>query len=445
MSQFRLHVQVRSLEDFFDRFERFIGELDEDVEVNLVTAAESFGTVQGKEVVQQEGAYKRYKQFGLKSGVTLLRMLSVSRQNHQVTFALDEFDGYAAPVQLDRNKVSAQWMECLSSCFELATPSQAAALSVPEIANAQLAAHQSAIHALEDTAAKIGRVHAESVTANTDFLNRATEQLSEHHKKLQEEHEAKVIAAQEELAKDRAELESEREDLRLRESRKVRRQLLDDIATTITEQTNFELSRETRRQNNLIRWASMGLICFGGLLVLYALADVSEFPAMAEQAISALAGESAEGNETATAALRSPDTGNPPATTRLNTYVPFVSGAILIGSVSIFWLRHMRLVYSRAEDTDFAIMQFRRDVLRMSWITELVFEAKNNRQEDGLNPIEVPDVLLEQFSKSLFAFTRSSDSPHPIDELQRLSKRFKRVQVGAKGFEVEAKNDGQSG
>ena len=50
--------------------------------------------------------------------------------------------------------------------------------------------------------------------------------------------------------------------------------------------------------------------------------------------------------------------------------------------------------------------------------------------------VEIPESLVERFSQSLFVSDRSPQAHHPVDDLLKYAKRFKRFRVGRDGIEA---------
>jgi hypothetical protein len=76
----------------------------------------------------------------------------------------------------------------------------------------------------------------------------------------------------------------------------------------------------------------------------------------------------------------------------------------------------------------------------MSWIAELILEARNPTAE-GQEPFEIPAFLLEQFSSGLFGSISASESRHPIEDLQRYAKQFTKLSFGP--VSIKSKDDSQ--
>ncbi len=121
-------------------------------------------------------------------------------------------------------------------------------------------------------------------------------------------------------------------------------------------------------------------------------------------------------------------------------YVPFTSGTIIFGSTLVFYLRWLNYRFRQHAETEFHNLNFSKDILRASWIAELLLEA-HSPTDERQQPFDIPDFLLEQYSADLFQKSTSSTSIHPIEDLQKYARQFKKLTVGPVTIESKDKSN----
>ncbi len=414
--------------DFTSRLEKFTSEL---MQIGRVASNSHV-----YEAISYEGRLKDFPESDHwkilkpefeKTFSTLYEVVTVSSvkpgSGFQIEFGLSSFDGVTIGLRLNGEGFTKEILDSLYTNFTPLTSSEVKAMGRTSDHEHGLNAANLAASRLQELVAALGDLHATTVSNSTKFVEDTTAFLEQKRAENEVRFQAEIAEERGKIQAEKLELDKKEASLNLRESRGVRRKLLEDIKTLAEEQKTFERSAQTRLQSTLITRVSVMLFVAGITLTSLAffIEDSKPEAVLADSKVT-------DSNLGWRLAIPTP----------LNPYVPFASGTLLIASTAIFFLRHLRLIYTRSEDTDFSIMQFHRDVLRMSWVAELVFEAENNRVGDEFKSIQIPPVLLEQFSKSLFTTYRDSGSPHPIDDIQQLAKRFKRVSIGSKGLEVES-------
>ena len=63
----------------------------------------------------------------------------------------------------------------------------------------------------------------------------------------------------------------------------------------------------------------------------------------------------------------------------------------------------------------------------------MLYEAEESETKIRLQP-----ETLQMFCNDLFVDTASDKVSHPIDDLQKFAKQFKKFSIGSKGIDVEA-------
>lgn len=425
--QIHLRLACTGANDFIDRFRKYCESIQDEVKVTGDVVSLDKVEFEGplSDFIQSEDWTRFQEQLPTFFG-SLWRSIKFRfvRDNPRATlqFGFVEFDGISIRLTFSAGLGTGPFLKKLYGPFEVITEAQSKASTGDKAG--EIDAATTATNRLSELVVKLGEMHGQSIVDSRNFVEETTKLIEQTRTENELTFQAEVAEERGRLEASLAELSAKELDLNLRESRGVRRKLLDDIKTLAGEQKKFERSKETGSQERSITICAVGFMIFGVFLIIVSL--------MIDNGISP------------NALLKDPPAASsfsawiPRFDTNLDPYLPFASGALLIASTGIFYLRHLRLAYLRSEDTDFTILQFHRDVLRMSWVTELVFEAKNNRSGNESSSLELPDVVLEQFTRSLFTNTRELSTAHPIDDLQQLARKFKRFSIGQGGVEVEA-------
>jgi len=109
---------------------------------------------------------------------------------------------------------------------------------------------------------------------------------------------------------------------------------------------------------------------------------------------------------------------------------PLMSGALILGSTAIYYLKWNNQWFHELARSEFANRKFEADVTRASWIAELFFELKEQK-DSGF-----PEILVKSFTAGLFedpALTGPND--HPVEQLLSIMKEAKSLKVGANAVE----------
>ncbi len=405
-----LNIAFTSMPDFWDRFQRL------SIALKSGPAEMSCTSITGQAVFNPQSPAKPFdpesvdELNGLKP--QWLRTVScnfgpANNKKGSFTFQFDRFTGHSLPVVFQTHaNVHLSDIQVLSEHFTVLTDTEIDLSKLEPIAKAQVSAHQSAVSKMEATVAQMLETQAKSITDSSAFIKKHTVELVESQRKREEEFAEFKRKSEQEISDERVEVEKRLSELNLRESKGVRRELLKKMEELVAKQSEFERSKETKG-SDLAVWI---VGCIFGLL-----------------------GASAAG---VSLALLSAGKASGPT-----FYSPFAAGSLLLASTAVVLIRHVLIRARRHTEIDLSIMQYSRDMYRMSWITELLFEAKANAGVEGkTDPVTIPELLLSQFSHSLFESPKERESAHPLDDLQRYLKRFKKFSIGAQGVGIEAED-----
>ncbi|MCA9037631.1 MAG: hypothetical protein KDA91_21000 [Planctomycetaceae bacterium] len=295
-------------------------------------------------------------------------------------------------------------MAALCEVFDFVSKSDCLLQNFPEELRRPILAAEASYRAFSEQTATLGRYLAESAMKQEEFQNGLTERNQSHllalEERLQDEHEKRVKV----LDERERELDLKQDQLKLWEHRSVRRTILEQIEKKTDEHKTFKVSDEAKKYAYQMVLALVFIaLTSAGMIA------TSVYLLVTQKSDSYLA------------------------------YAPMISGSVLLCSTCVYairWLNDRNTIQTTAE---FENARFAKDVLRSSWLAELTLEAKNPTRP-GAEPFDIPEFLLEQFAQGLFESGASSKTDHPIEDLQRYAKQFKKLTVGP--VSIESKDSG---
>ncbi len=106
--------------------------------------------------------------------------------------------------------------------------------------------------------------------------------------------------------------------------------------------------------------------------------------------------------------------------------LPLAAGSTTLVATFLYYLKWNDRWFREHADAEFSARAFQRDVLRASWVAELVSEwAKENEGRD------LPDELLEAFTRNLFRDSGPTrENEHPYEHLTSIMKRATEFTLG---------------
>ncbi|MBI5687854.1 MAG: hypothetical protein HZC54_22515 [Verrucomicrobia bacterium] len=115
----------------------------------------------------------------------------------------------------------------------------------------------------------------------------------------------------------------------------------------------------------------------------------------------------------------------------------FTPGTLLFISTAVFYIKWNDHWFQEHAQAEFTNRKFAADMLRASWLAELVMEWESKKQT------EFSPELINRLSMSLFEAPKMRyQSKHPFDQLHELFKTISRVKVSKDGVEVAKEKDG---
>lgn len=111
--------------------------------------------------------------------------------------------------------------------------------------------------------------------------------------------------------------------------------------------------------------------------------------------------------------------------------IPLSSGVIGLTGTLLYYAKWSNRWFREHADAELQARNYKADMLRASWLAELVSEWAS----DGKAP---PTDILEVFSRNLFQASASTDVEHPVDSLLGLLRRAQRLDVAKDHVTIEA-------
>jgi hypothetical protein len=109
------------------------------------------------------------------------------------------------------------------------------------------------------------------------------------------------------------------------------------------------------------------------------------------------------------------------------------SGIVIFSSTMIYYIKWNDRWFREHADAEFDAKRFKLDILRASWVAELVQEWG----KDGKG--ELPPDLVSAYTRGLFPDGASSrESDHPLDGLTGIFRRATKVKMGKDGLYLSA-------
>jgi hypothetical protein len=278
--------------------------------------------------------------------------------------------------------------------YTFSRKSEVLGLLLPQTEQEKLRYYERSLSELTAAVAKLGEVSTQQIERQADFLQKKSAEMDaelfERTATLRQDYETKAST----LVKERADCEKEKAALDLQKSTDARRKLKDDLKTLIGE--DFTIKDKTLDQRENIKKACLTAICFGALLALCGLGRLLFA-----------------------------------ATFDWRYVILFWAGLVIGGSTLIYFLRFDNHWFSSLASNEFNTRKLKIDVLRASWIAEMLLEWTEDRE----NPF--PEQLLTSFSEGLFREDgyRRKDH-HPATDAISLLRKVTSLKLSKDGVEV---------
>jgi hypothetical protein len=283
--------------------------------------------------------------------------------------------------------------DSLQKHFNLLRQQEVIDSALPEAEREALQVSRTILLDFSSQAAKLSQLSADNTEKMNHIIIEKTNALDQRYEKkntdLDEAHRRRTKELDDEreaFTKDKAKFDA-------RENTVVRRDLLGKIQTIVENQKKIEITTDT-----LAKRKPVGNIC----LFLFVLASV----------LMAVFGYKVF-TETSPSWFH---------------VAPFTTGVLLFVSTAIFFIRWNDQWFKEHANAEFENRQFSRDIVRASWLAELLFEWKEKKE------VPFPDALITSYTTGLF---RDNDvvktTKHPFDDLKSLAGSVSEIKFSEKG------------
>ena len=312
-------------------------------------------------------------------------------ENNQTFFLLQRTQNRANTIQL---------VASLKRHFNITNRQSVFAASLAVDAQESIRFRQQSVSDLQVQVEKLGEFLVQMGKQSAETIAGMTVDLQKQFQQKQNELDERASKQKEQLDSDRQEFEKKRKEFDDRQRTHVRRDLLDKIQKNIEARKDVTAITPTARN-------SRGLIHFISWLFL----------------IGSIGAGLYAGHKLYD------DAGKSPFDWRL--VPPFSIAALVCAATLIFYFRWTSRWSDRLAHSDLAAVQYASDILRASWIAELMFEYKDEKDK------EIPPEVLASLTEGLFKRDEFKDvSYHPSDDLSRIFRQLRSFKAGPQGVEA---------
>ncbi len=328
-----------------------------------------------------------------------------------------------------------EFLSCVEQCFEATTVSQAILQKLPTEISTQIQQFQLVRNALDTNAARISGIltdHVrEALERDVEANTRLEERLREQSEKLETQYREKQML----LDGREAAIASKETEQKLKEHRGVRRTLLQDLLASLKKP--IEHSKLTTNEARWVRGAFLAALVVALVVMAVSVNVISlQLASSGRMTIPEAVNKTLHFDGTVDEHVMKREA----TELRLFYYFPFATSWLFFISTLVFFLTWLRSNHKASMNHDLEKVRLEYDMHRASWLAELILEAKNPTRP-GAEEFDIPESLLNQLSYRLFERRDSSKADHPIEELQRYAKQFKRLSVGPVTIESKERQD----
>jgi hypothetical protein len=285
-------------------------------------------------------------------------------------------------------------LKALHDKLPLATLAAATIGTFPEAQRQQLEVYQRTIEEFSARTLALDSYLQKLIQKNQDHLQAVTTDLDERHRLKAEELQRSVTEERGRVQQAQQELDAQVTEFETRESKYVRRDLLKRMQEKLAERSTIELSEATVSKRRPVT-----TLCVAAIGIGLGLVGLGTGLALQQGA-------------------------------SYWTLAPATAGTLISVTTLVYFTKWTDQWFRRHADAEFHNMQFENDILRASWLAELLFEWDTEKAG------QFPTDLVRSFSRYLFDNTNSSSPDHPSEALARLVDEASSIKVGKGAFEV---------
>lgn len=329
------------------------------------------------------------------------KMASVDAANKKITYSSSDDIFGAVLIRMPDNTAPTEMLRVtdeVAKHFSFTVKADIVAATMPEHAQHNLRYQERALGELNTAVSRIGQFGLEQIERQTEYLDKKQGELDERYQarldKLEADHEhkRKEVAAREDAhSKKEAKFDA-------RESTVVRRSLLEQIQGRIKEQQQITLSPKTIAKR---RWVHA--ICILALALSAVLVAMFARKVMSMENVD------------------------------WRFFVPVSVGTVFFIATVIYYIRWNDQWFREHAQAEFRNKQFSADILRASWLTELLFEWEKEKER------ELPPEIIASFTRGLFQYERMRATEHPAELIGKGLSRISDVSITKDGLEVHTR------
>ncbi len=325
------------------------------------------------------------------------RSLTLSGFPNQCSLAYSSDDGVVAKLHVEvsesvKKEQAPRIAKVLSKRFKLTTPSAIIDESLPKGLQEQLRYREQTLADLQAAVTRLSIVGAQEAEKQAKFLQQKIAELDERYQGKETQLEADHRKRAEELRQKVAAFET-------RESKYVRRDLLGKMREEIEKQKVIALSPKTAHKRWVIHGTFLLAISLGlGLAAVFAYKVFMS------------------------------------ATPDWHYFTPMSGGVVMFISTLIYYIKWNDQWFKEHAEAEFRNMRFAADILRASWLAELLFEWEKEKKSTQL-----PESIIASLARNLFRDERWGDTEHPAEALTKALGGVSSLRVSKDGVEIKRK------
>jgi hypothetical protein len=414
MAEYKFHVRQPAPSELVDKLLSVVEEVSPDCMITsfyLATNSGSINYLPGNQHVKVSAFKNRNDQNGILSFLVTRPFLDVTslslNTNDNFNFTVRTDKGFYIGLNTTGDRDSnvqkiAPVTDALNKHFDLLRQQEALESALPDAEKEAIKTARTLLLEFTSQAARLASLSAANTERMNDVIIAKTKELDERYEQKNKALEDANLAKNKDLADREDDFRKEKAGLDARENTVVRRDLLAKIEKILGVQKNITITAETLKKRQPIHFiclATMGLgLCF-----------IAAF-----------------GYKTFT-----------DPTADLHHIIPLSTGIVLFVSTAIFYIRWNDLWFKEHANAEFENRKFYVDVVRASWIAELLFEWKDKKE------VPFPDQLITSYTTGLF---QNSDivktTKHPFDDLKSLAGSVSEIKFTKKdGFSLKKKTE----
>lgn len=335
-----------------------------------------------------------------------LELISLSaniNQQRSIAYHADGKSPTFLQIQSENNAPDfvSQTADILHKHFNLCRHDELIAASLPENEQRVFRYAQATISDFATQAAKLAQSAATQTEEFTRLLREKMTDLDQRYQAKADELESRYKAKEKELEQREQKHAELVKEFDARSNTLVRRNLLAQYQKQIDDQKNWQASQATVEKRRIIHYICLPTLALSAGWVACIVAKL-----MSTQQFD------------------------------WHNLLSFTPGTLLFISTAVFYIKWNDHWFQEHAQAEFTNRKFAADMLRASWLAELVMEWESKKQT------EFSPELISRLSMSLFEAPRMQyRSQHPFDQLQELFKTISRVKISKDGVEVAKEKD----